>query len=104
MPEIGSRCHELRVNDRNKTWRLLYRTDDDAIIILDVFEKKTNKIAKYLVADPKVCHGKPTFRGTRIMVWQVMEQVASGISLDDIVSTWSGSIPKDAIVEIVTLA
>jgi phage-related protein len=43
MPGIGLRCHELRVNDRNKTWRLVYRIDPDAIVILDVFEKKTNQ-------------------------------------------------------------
>jgi phage-related protein len=43
MPVIGQRCHELRVNDQNKTWRVIYRLDSDAIVILDVFEKKTNK-------------------------------------------------------------
>ena len=43
MPGIGFRCHELRVNDQNKTWRLVYRIDRDAIVILEVFEKKTNK-------------------------------------------------------------
>ncbi|MEI6148024.1 MAG: type II toxin-antitoxin system RelE/ParE family toxin, partial [bacterium] len=31
MPVIGARCHELRVNDANKTWRLIYRMDQDAI-------------------------------------------------------------------------
>jgi phage-related protein len=39
MPSIGARCHELRINDENKTWRIVYRIDDDAIIILEVFEK-----------------------------------------------------------------
>jgi len=43
MPGIGVRCHELRVNDQNKTWRLVYRTERDAIVILEVFEKKTNQ-------------------------------------------------------------
>jgi len=43
MPGIGRRCHELRVNDHNKSWRLVYRIDHDAIVILEVFEKKTNK-------------------------------------------------------------
>ena len=33
---------------------------------------------KYIVADPEICHGKPTFRGTRIMVWQVLELLAAG--------------------------
>ena len=41
MPSIGSRCHELRITDENKTWRIVYRIDDDAIIMLDVFSKKT---------------------------------------------------------------
>lgn len=42
-PSIAARCHELRVNDVNKTWRLIYRVDEDAIVILEVFEKKTSK-------------------------------------------------------------
>jgi phage-related protein len=41
MPPIGSRCHELRVTDLNTQWRLIYRTDDDAIVIADVFVKKS---------------------------------------------------------------
>jgi len=43
MPAIGKRCHELRVNNANKTWRLVYCVAPDAIVILDVFEKKTSK-------------------------------------------------------------
>lgn len=43
MPWIGSRCHELRVNDANKSWRLICRVDSDAIVIIDVFEKRTSK-------------------------------------------------------------
>ncbi len=41
MPVIGERCHELRVIDSDKTWRIIYRIDSDAIVILDVFSKKT---------------------------------------------------------------
>ena len=37
MPSIGNRCHELRINDENLNWRIIYRIDADAIIILDVF-------------------------------------------------------------------
>src|SRR4051812_41863532 len=33
---------------------------------------------KHIVADPAVCHGKPTFKGTRVMVWQVLEMLAGG--------------------------
>src|SRR5438094_4761980 len=49
MPAIGSKCHELRVNDENKTWRLVYRVDPDAIIVLDVFDKKTNKTPRQII-------------------------------------------------------
>jgi phage-related protein len=34
MPSIGARCHELRINDENATWRIVYRIDSDAIVIL----------------------------------------------------------------------
>ena len=43
MPSIGSGCHELRINDQKITWRIIYRIDPDAIILLEVFEKKTQK-------------------------------------------------------------
>jgi phage-related protein len=43
MPSIGRRCHELRVNDSGGTWRVMYRIDTDAIVILEVFAKKTGK-------------------------------------------------------------
>ncbi len=46
MPTIGKRCHELRITDKDVTWRLVYRIDEDAIIILEVFEKKTGKPPK----------------------------------------------------------
>jgi phage-related protein len=40
MPSVGARCHELRVNDATGTWRLIYRLDRDAIVILEVFRKQ----------------------------------------------------------------
>ena len=49
MPGIGRRCHELRINDEKGTWRIIYRIDDDAIVILEVFEKKTNKTPKHVI-------------------------------------------------------
>ena len=36
------------------------------------------EINPYIVADPDICHGKPTFTGTRVMVWQVLEMLAAG--------------------------
>ena len=49
MPGIGARCHELRVNVRGKAWRVVYRIDEDAIIVVDVFMKKTKKTPKHIV-------------------------------------------------------
>ena len=43
LPGIGRHCNELRIPDKNMTWRVLYRIDNDAIIILEVFSKKTQK-------------------------------------------------------------
>jgi len=50
MPSIGARCHELRIVDENLNWRIVYRIEPDAIVILEVFEKKTNRTPK-LVTD-----------------------------------------------------
>lgn len=41
MLRIGSACHELRINDRDQAWRIIYHLDADAVVILDVFSKKT---------------------------------------------------------------
>ena len=49
MPNIGKRCHELRVPDRDKTWRIVYRTDPDAVVIAEVFEKKTRTTPKRII-------------------------------------------------------
>jgi phage-related protein len=49
MPSIGARCHELRINDADTTWRLIYRIDPDAIVIAKVFAKKTEKTPKEVI-------------------------------------------------------
>lgn len=49
IPSIGPRCHELRINDKRLTWRIIYRTDDDAIIILEVFPKKSGRTPRYVI-------------------------------------------------------
>ncbi len=66
--------------------------------------KKRNVLGRFMVADPEICHGKPTFLGTRIMVAQVLRQVARGMPWDAITAEWRGSITKDAIAEAVELA
>src|SRR5437763_15629274 len=53
MPDIGPRCHEVRVKDVNKTWRVLYRVDDDAILVVEVFKKKTRATPRQIIANCK---------------------------------------------------
>ena len=61
-------------------------------------------LGRYIVSDPKICHGKPTFRGTRVLVSDVLEQVASGLAWETILEDWNNSISKEAIREAVRLA
>ena len=49
MPTVGRRCYELRITDETLTWRIIYRTDIDAIVILEVFDKKTNQTPKQII-------------------------------------------------------
>ena len=82
------------------------------ILVLEEFivaKPKQNQIAKrmigrHIVADPAICHGEPTFRGTRILVADVMEQVAGGIDWETIREEWRGDISVEAISEAVRLA
>ena len=53
LPSIGPRCHELRINDERATWRIIYRIDSDAIIIVAVFSKKTRATPKAIVDECK---------------------------------------------------
>jgi len=64
--------------------------------------KKT--LGQYIVADPEICHGQPTFRGTRIRVAQVIKQVAQGMDWDKIIWQWRGTVCRPAIAEALQLA
>lgn len=48
----------------------------------------TIHINQYIVADPAICHGKPTFAGTRIMVWQILDMLTAGQTTADILAAW----------------
>jgi phage-related protein len=50
MPVLGVRCHELRVVDAGTTWRIVYRLDADAVIVAEVFSKKTRATPKAVLA------------------------------------------------------
>ena len=67
-------------------------------------QTKRVELGEYIVADAKICHRKPTFKGTRIMVHQVLEQVAYGTPWERIVWSWRGKVTMPAITEAVQLA
>ncbi len=49
LPSIGVRCHELRIRDEGKNWRIIYRIDSDALVIVEVFHKTTREIPKIVI-------------------------------------------------------
>ena len=65
---------------------------------------KSRILSRHIVADPKICHGKPTFRGTRVLVADVLDQVAAGMDWEAILDEWNRSISKAAIREAIRLA
>jgi phage-related protein len=54
MPGIGKACHELRIQDETRTWRIVYHIDKDAIVILEVFAKTTQRTPKSAIKSCKV--------------------------------------------------
>jgi phage-related protein len=49
MPAVGAHCHELRIRDTDADWRIVYRSDADAIVIVDVFSKKTRATPRHVI-------------------------------------------------------
>ncbi len=49
MPQIGPRCHELRIRDESTNWRIIYRIDDRAILVVDIFKKKSAATPKRVI-------------------------------------------------------
>ena len=60
-------------------------------------------LGRFIIKDERICHGEPTFVGTRILVSDVLEQVASGMDWKAIIDEWRGSITIEAISEAVKL-
>lgn len=65
---------------------------------------KVKTVGRFVVTDQDICPGEPVFRGTRILVADVLEQVASGMAWEAIVEEWRGSVTPEAIAEAVRLA
>lgn len=50
LPDVGNRCGALRVRDAALNWRIMFRIDPDAVLILEVYAKKTRKIPDEVIA------------------------------------------------------
>lgn len=53
MPALGPRCHELRVRETSHNWRVIYRIDQDAILVLSLFSKKTRETPKRIIKEAR---------------------------------------------------
>ena len=59
-----------------------------------------HEFSRTIVSDPEICHGEPTFRGTRILVADALEQIASGMPFDAIIAEWRGAISREMLAEV----
>src|SRR5207247_5642116 len=62
------------------------------------------ELGRFIVADPKICHGQPTYKGTRIMAWQILEEVERGETWNEITREWDGRVSHLAIAETIALS
>src|SRR5438105_10059905 len=67
-------------------------------------QRRTIELGRHIVSDGRICSGQPTFKGTRIMVWIVLEQLDRGLSWREIVREWDGHVSEEAIGEAIAIA
>jgi len=58
--------------------------------------EKAMKWQDYVVVDPKICHGKACIKGTRILVSVILDNLAAGLSFEEILVSYP-SLTKEAI-------
>lgn len=66
--------------------------------------RKRVELGKYIVADSGICHGKPTFKGSRVMIWQALAGLKRGETMDEICAHWPHAVTPEAVAETVELA
>jgi uncharacterized protein (DUF433 family) len=71
---------------------------------METVTMKTKTWGACTISDPAICHGEPTFRGTRILVADILEQVESGVAYEAIIEEWRYEIERDAIAATVRMA
>ncbi len=58
---------------------------------------------RWITVNPKICHGKPVFKGTRVLVSDVLDMLASGMTIDEILEEYP-QLNKEMILEAIALA
>ncbi len=66
--------------------------------------RKRKELGQYIVADPEICHGQLTFKGTRLFVKDVLAMLAKGYDWDRISYEFDGRVSHAAIAEAIELA
>lgn len=66
--------------------------------------RKRVELGRYIVADSAICHGKPTFKGSRVMVWQVLAGLHRGETAEELCAAWPHAVTREAVAEAVELA
>ena len=56
------------------------------------------EINRYIVIDSKICHGTPTFKGTRVMVWQIIDLLGAGVTPEEILRDYFPHLTKESIL------
>lgn len=77
-----------------------YRREKEQIMRI----RKRKELGQYIVADPEICHGQLTFKGTRIMVKSVLQMLAKGYDWDRISYEFDNRLSHEAIAEAIMLA
>ena len=65
--------------------------------------RNSKELGQYIIVDPDICHGQPTFKGTRIMVKSVLEMLVKGWEWDRVSAAYDGRINHAAIAEVLSL-
>ena len=109
----GPTGNQTVLRARSKDWQTILRELPDPSDALSALTESPKRclilpilkiLGRFIVADSKVCHGQPTFRGTRVFVADVLDQVGRGLDWETIIEEWHGSITHEAIAEVVHLA
>ena len=56
-----------------------------------------NPLLKHLSVDPNICFGKPCIRGTRIWVSLILDFLASGMTIDELLEEYP-QLTKESIL------